>query len=394
MRDPHELIEASHPRPTAPGRRLVSIDILRGFALFGVLLVNMLLFAYPGFLYPPLLAPGLSALDRAAEWFIRVFAQASFYTIFAFLFGLGFALQMRRLKERGGAVVYLRRLFVLFAFGALHSILLWTGDILMTYALVGFFLLFFGEVRGRWLFAWGLLGLGLSLWLFWSPVDFTQMFDLPTESRAEMIRSYGEGSYLEVTETRVIDTVNRFFGTLYGLPRFLAIFMLGLWVGRSRLIENAASHLALFRWAIALGLIVGLAGKVPWAYDLLTGNLGDELSRIVRALALNISGPAIGVVYLSTLLIILQKPLWQRRLTFLAPVGRMALTNYLMQSAICTTIFYGYGFGLYGQVGPALSIPLAVLIFGLQIPLSAWWLKHFRHGPMEWLRLEPLGSSG
>ena len=381
---PQELI-TEPAGPISPGARIQSIDILRGFALFGILLVNMMSFAYPGFLYPALQSPNLSAVDRAVEWAIRVFTQASFYTIFSFLFGLGFALQMRRLQERGGLHTYIRRLLILLVFGVLHSIFIWTGDILHTYALVGFLLIPFRNTRGRWLLLWGIMGILAATYLFWSALNIADRLELPRETRAEVIRTYSEGTYLEITETRLTESINRFFNTLYGLPRFLALFMLGLWVGRRRIIERAGQHLHLLRWGVVLGLIVGFAGKGPYGYDLLTGAFERDTARLFRSLAYNVSGPAMGVAYVGIMLLILQSQIWQDILAPLAAVGRMALTNYLLQSIICTTLFYGYGLGLYGQVGTLWTTVLTLVIFGLQIPASVLWLRHYRFGPMEWL---------
>jgi uncharacterized protein len=371
--------------PTSVSARIQSIDILRGFALFGILLVNMMSFAYPGFLYPALQSPNLSGADRAVEWTVRVFTQASFYTIFSFLFGLGFALQMRRLQERGGLPIYARRLLILLAFGLLHSIFIWTGDILHTYALVGFLLIPFRDTRGRWLLLWGLAGILLATYLYWSALNIAGMLELPRETRAEIVRTYSEGSYLEVTQTRWAESLNRFFNTLYGLPRFLALFMLGLYIGRRRIIERAHLHLGLLRWVAVLGLIIGLAGKGPYGYDLLTGAFTPDTARFFRSLAFNVSGPAMGIAYVAILLLLLQSRVGQALLAPLAAVGRMALTNYLLQSIICTTLFYGYGLGLYAQVGTLWTTVLACIIFGLQVPLSLVWLRHYRYGPMEWL---------
>ena len=125
--------------------------------------------------------------------------------------------------------------------------------------------------------------------------------------------------------------------------------------------------------------------------------LGDMLWRV--------GAPALSFFYASAILLLFQRTAWQRHLAPLAAVGRTALSNYLLQSVICTTIFYSYGFGLYGRIGQPAGVALTFLIFALQIPVSVWWLRHFRFGPVEWLwrtltygklqpmRLEPIAAA-
>jgi uncharacterized protein len=369
------------PKPVAPPERIISLDVLRGVALFGILLVNMLTFSYPFQYVEPLSWPG--ALDQAAEWFIRVFAQASFYTMFSFLFGLGFALQLQRATSRGGDAVpvFRRRLFILLGIGFLHAILIWTGDILVAYALTGLFLMVFRNHSGRGLARWGVAGVLFTFLLTW--FGLTIDGSVPKAYIARVTEVYSAGTYLEVTLFRVQEFALLLVGVLFGIPQLLALFFIGLWAGRQCLLE--ALDYLFIRRVMGWALVIGLIGKVPYAFDLLTGAFTPVLSSFFFALSFIVSGPAIGFFYMGILLLLLRSPVWQQRLSPFALAGRMALSNYLMQSLICTTLFYGYGFGLYGQVGPALGVLLTLVIFSLQVLFSRWWLSRYRYGPMEWL---------
>ncbi len=369
------------PQPVAPPERIISLDVLRGVALFGILLVNMLVFSYPFQYQGPLSWP--SALDRAAEWFIRVFAQASFYTMFSFLFGLGFALQLERASSRGGDAIptFRRRLVILLVIGLMHALLVWTGDILVAYALTGLILVAFRNHSSPSLARWGLGGVLFTFLLAWLALAGDEA--MPAAYVARMVEVYSSGSYLEVMVFRIEEYALLFAGVLLQLPQLLALFFVGLWAGRRRLLERP--DYSFIRKVMMGTLVIGLAGKVPYAYDLLTGAFSPVLSSFFFALSFMVSGPAIGFFYMGALLLLLRSPAWQQRLSPFAAAGRMALTNYLAQSLICTTIFYGYGFGLYGRVGPALGVFLTLVIFSLQVLFSRWWLSRYRYGPMEWL---------
>ncbi len=166
----------------------------------------------------------------------------------------------------------------------------------------------------------------------------------------------------------------------------LAMFLLGLYGGKRKLFENSPENVALWRKVWIWGLIIGVIG------NLLYVAIGESANRSIPSIELIISiigqtfgAPALALFYMTSLALLFQREKWQPRLTPLSYVGRMALTNYLLQTLICTTLFYGYGFGLYDKIGIAGGILLTVVIYILQIILSKWWLTRFRFGPMEWL---------
>jgi uncharacterized protein len=133
-------------------------------------------------------------------------------------------------------------------------------------------------------------------------------------------------------------------------------------------------------------LIVGVFGNMLYVFAGLVSNRGEASPLGLLALSGQTFGaPALSIFYMTSLVLLAQTAIWEYRLQPLASVGRMAISNYLLQTLICTTLFYGYGFGLYGQVGAAAGVLLTIAIYALQIPLSVWWLHHFRFGPVEWL---------
>ncbi len=398
---------AQRAGPVAHSERIQELDILRGFALLGILLVNMRLFSYPVqelLLGSEAVGP---TVDRVAAWAVQVFAESKFYPIFSFLFGLGFALQIQRAEARGTRFVpfYLRRLFVLLLIGVAHAVFIWVGDILVLYALLGAVLLLcFRRRSPRTLLLWAgiflavaaLLPVGLSglaLLAKFTPAGAAEVrasfaaseAGLRTEA-AQAVLVYASGSFAEITVQRLSD-----LRLMYGVAIFLAfnvlaMFLLGLYVGRRGILHNIAAHAPLCKRLFWWGLTLGVSSNV--AYTILNGGPEfalptwlDVLADAARALG----APALALSYIAGLTLLLRNDAWRARLSPLAAVGRMALTNYLLQSVVATTLFYGYGIGLFGQVRPAGGVLLTIAIFAAQIPLSVWWLGRFQYGPVEWL---------
>ncbi|HKC64249.1 MAG TPA: DUF418 domain-containing protein, partial [Pyrinomonadaceae bacterium] len=171
------------------------------------------------------------------------------------------------------------------------------------------------------------------------------------------------------------------------LPKILAMFLLGLYAYRRRFFQNLSSNKALIRRLLVYGLVLGLVGNL--AFSALAGGAEAALppspAGIIGVICYAFGVPALALFYIALIATLWQKEAWRRLLAVLAPVGRMALTNYLMQTVICVLIFYGYGFGQFGRVGAGGATLIALAIFLFQIPLSALWLKFFNYGPMEWI---------
>ncbi len=396
--------------PVRAKERIETIDILRGFALFGILVVNMADFSWSGSLRP-LAEVWTEPSDRAVVWFIALFAERKFYSLFSFLFGLGFALQMGRAEARGVRFfpVYRRRLLVLLLIGLAHFLFLWEGDILHSYAVLGFLLLLFRARSPRTIVRWVIITLLIPI-VFWAAVGFHQARErMRPEQVAERkveaqqyFRTHSQGTYREMMAERAGELADGWTSPglyLLGMPKWFVMFLLGLYAGRRRIFEDLPAHLPFIRKVLWWGLGLSLTGSLVWVWMVVVPtNLLDPSvyvlggrstlpysSSLVGVVFIAIGPPALCFFYAAALTLLAQRERWKIRLAPLAAVGRMALTNYLFQSLVFTTIFNSYGLGLYGKVGPALILALAVLIFTLQILLSVWWMRRFRFGPAEWL---------
>lgn len=409
---PHvPLDQTARLEPTAARERIQLLDVLRGFALFGVLLANMAWLSGEELVLTEARAASLptAAFDPYAKYLINFFVDGKANTIFAFLFGLGFAVQLIRAEERGVSIlpVYARRLFWLLVFGLAHMLLLWYGDILHLYALMGFALILFRRRSGKTLLITGValailpFSILFSLpWLFASLMGAPDAAERAAELAADIqarearLAVFADGGYLAVIREHLRYNVSDYLtsGIMFALaPYALGRFLLGYYVGRRRLLHDAHLHLALFRRLLVWGLIFGVAGNAifVWVSVALDNKTANEASlwAVGAAWIINLGIPAMSLFYVSAIVLLFQRSAWQRRLRWLAPVGRMALTNYLVQTLFHLFIFYGFGIGLglIGRVGTSLCIPLSLAIFALQILYSHWWLARFRFGPAEWL---------
>lgn len=393
--------------PVQQTERIQIVDILRGFALFGILLVNMIIFAHPMqvVLFP--VEPTAPWYDRAAEWFIHFAGEGKFYALFSLLFGLGLTLQMERIEGRGGRFVplYARRLLVLLGIGIVHAFLIWVGDILIMYALLGFLLLLFRKAKPGTLLIWVIIlillpvlfNLGLTALVEWgrsvpeaAPQIQASFANTTANFKAEMAqayRVYATGNFATITRQRIADYFSMGL-TAYLVMGFhvLAMFLLGVYFGKQGIFRNLEAHRLLFKRLLIWGLIIGVSGNALYASLILI------LSRIELTWPLflatagqSIGAPLLMLAYVSIFCLLAFSSTSGERLKVLAPVGQMALTNYLTQSIVCTLIFYGYGLRLFGKIGAAAGIGLTLLIYLLQIPFSQWWMQRFYYGPAEWL---------
>ena len=387
--------------PVAAAERVAALDVLRGFALFGIVLINLTAFKAPG--SPPALGFEGGFGDRLVLWGLVTLVESKFFTLFSLLFGVGFGVQLVRAEARGAALGarFFRRLLVLGLFGVLHIVLLWEGDILLLYALLGGVLFWFRKTPPRRLLRWltGLLAVPLvlfSLMLGGSLVvrglpgaaaqmraldgEFVQAID---QARAEETQIYRTGSYGDILSRRLSNYTVTSALLVTRVPTVLAMFLLGLYVGKAGILRNTDASLPLLKrarfWGLGLGLPAALL--VTAGYLLLPGVSG------ILALFLNqaLAGPILALGYAAALVLLARRRTWERRLAPLAATGRMALTNYLTQSLVLTLLFYGYGFGLAGRVTPSGGVLIAASVYGVQVLFNVWWPKRFRFGPLEWV---------
>lgn len=387
--------------------RLPLLDTVRGFALLGILIMNMPGFSTSFFIEADGSHFWTGTLDRAAEQLRDALFSGKFNSMFSLLFGLGFTLQFQRMQALapdGATTLYLRRLIVLLAFGLLHVMVLWTGDVLHIYALLGLLLVLVlrhASDRTLWILVaaclcWPAVS-GVLRLQFMTPEVVAMLTAKAKAWEASNNLAYGQGSFLAALREHSREFIDGYstlwslWGTFGFYVQMTTTMLLGVLAGRGRWPYRVAELMPQVRrlqWAaLALGLLCALSFTVIFAYN---RTPGPSPIKVLGSLAYTTSRVCMMVFYVLTLVRLMQLPAWQQRLAPVALAGRMPLTNYLMQTLICTTLFYGWGFGLWNRVGPAACLLLAVVIFfGIQVPWSRWWLARHSQGPLEalWARL-------
>jgi uncharacterized membrane protein YeiB len=460
--------------PVAQGERIVALDVVRGFALLGIFLMNVEFFSRPIADLDAGLPIDATGLDYWAGWFVHVFVRGKFWTMFSLLFGMGFAVMLTRAERAGAAFVapYLRRTLALGVIGVLHYVFLWAGDILFSYAMGALLLMVVFHARPRLLFLlvglcavlaascalasklihaplpwqpfvfigvpllvlaivaavlrrWPLSGMrnaGLVLYLLpflamaigggvmllhppqarlqaaeqaaKTPAQKAELAKAELERKqnlqkhaakvADETRVMSRGSYADAVALRASG-----FGQHAGQDAAFAMivvgmFLLGAWFVRSGVMLDPAAHLPLFRKLAWFGIPLGVGASLLAAAIATHHVRGQNDGAFQLAMGLATLGnlPA-SLGYVGAVVLAFHGR-WRRWVAGLAPAGRMALSNYLLQSLAGTLFFYGYGLGHWGM-GRAGQLLFVCVVFALQLLLSRWWLTRYRYGPMEWL---------
>ncbi|MFE4701485.1 DUF418 domain-containing protein [Streptomyces sp. NPDC056738] len=366
----------------APAGRVGEIDVLRGAALFGILLVNAQLMAGP---YTPFGGgPGASAVDRAAAW--GVTATTTAYQLFSFLLGYSFVLDRRaaRPSDPAAGLRHLRRTAGLFGLGLAHAVLLYPGDILMTYAALGLILYGLRDLTSRAAvrlaaalvagLAVLLLGYGLLTVALTEPVTPARYAPLV----ADTVAAY-RGGPSSVIGAHLRELPSALGANLMYAPDMLAAFLAGLAAAKSALVERRGRDRVWLRRTLARWLPAGLAGGVVTACCA-NGPLDSRWFLVGHAVSL-LTAPALTVSYACGVLLLAgaRRPV----AAVLAASGRMALSQYLTQSLVLACVFTGYGLGLYDRVGTAAVLAGCVLLYGAQLALGALLMSRVRYGPAE-----------
>ena len=383
--------------PIQPKERISEIDIIRGLALFGILMVNMSFFKVPIFFerYPSNFPEGI---EQISAWVIQFFFTGKFYAIFSFLFGLGFYIFMERTLARGMELVplYRRRLFALLAFGFIHLLFIWSGDILFAYALVGFIMLRFRDKSPESLKKWivGLFVTALALNGIFSllsglgEIMAGEGHELMVQQMLDgAIAVYRYGSFGQLVAFRAVNELPYvIISMIVWIPAVLTFFLCGLYAGKKKIFKDIPGNAAYLKKIRNIGLPVG-ALLMLFYFLLETGTFFVSTLFWHSALAmLNYSASLfLFPAYVALVALALQGAFFKKLFYPVAAAGRMALTNYLSQTVICIFIFYGFGLGLYANVNAAQGILIATAIYFIQVIWSNLWLKKFRYGPMEWL---------
>lgn len=393
------------PAPVLQNERAAILDILRGFALLGVMLDN--LFGFTGWGY--LTQPQREALptwpaDGIAGMLELTFVNGKFYSIFSLLFGIGFSIILTRNEQRGTnpLKIFYRRLFILLAIGAAHLFLLWEGDILFLYAAIGLVLPLFRKCSNRTLLVWALVLIGLPVLLDTLSVLF----------------HYKNGSYLEAlgrqidirTGVPTDDQLGKYLyrdgsgwaewrnwqasGFLYRyayildsnrIPKVLGLFLLGFYAGRNMIYAKPENYVPLFKWLRKWGFITGIPAAVACTgFEIFAKGI-PAVTGLGHTFFYAVSVVPLALAYTSVICLRWIRKDGNSRLKILAPVGRMALTNYIMQTLLGIFIYYGVGLRQGGHTGPVIFLTAGIAVFALQVAWSNWWFRYFNYGPLEWI---------
>jgi uncharacterized protein len=390
-------------QPVARDERIDLVDVVRGFALYGVLLANLVWLTTDVVLTESRQAAlSTATLDRIVKPLVVFFVDHKFYTLFSFLFGLGFAIQLSRAEQKGRSIVYTyaRRVAILALFGLAHILLLWYGDILLIYAIGGFGLLLVRRWNMRLLlvlaFALTLsarMTVGLYPVLRGAPPAAAVNSAIQADQEKERkLAIFDGGSYRAIAaEDRSFyygDIVTRGVW-MFLVPQVFARFLLGLYAGRRNWAHRTAELVPWLRRALTPAIAIAIIGN---GAALAIERLQNDGVMRLDSLWMHVMAPveeagtlAMSFVYIAILVLLFHSSTaWRHRLGYLAPVGRMALTNYLTHSVLYLVLFSGVGLGLYGDVGPAVCLVLSIVIFVGQMAVSRWWLTRYRFGPAEW----------
>ena len=386
--------------PVEGKQRHIILDALRGFALLGIVLANYPEFALYSFLEesPKALFP-TATIDYVTQWFLYIFIDGKFYTIFSLLFGIGFSIILENNRKRGanGTLIFYRRMFFLLLIGFAHLILIWSGDILMLYALVGMTLPLFLKCKDKTILIWAFVfllvpviidyicqftGVYLSSKLVEWQWLLCDRFGITQENFAYWLAE--AHSYKDIHKFLLMGAVERMQEFVDGNRYFkvLGLFLIGFWLGRNRMFTRLEEFRSLLRNICLWGLCLGLPLSAVYAWSAMHGKpFGFGTHSLFYFLSVYLT--SFGYISAISLLYLKKKEgrFWQ----VMSFPGRMALTNYIGQSVIGVLIFYGVGLGIGAKTGLIYGELIALTVFTFEIAFSSAWISYFRFGPLEWI---------
>jgi len=390
--------------PVSLSERSDILDVLRGFALFGVMMDN--LFGFSG--WGNLTDSGREALstwpaDGAVGILEQVFINGKFYSLFSLLFGIGFSIILIRNEQKGinPLKIFYRRIFILLLIGAFHLFGLWEGDILFLYALIGLILPLFRKCSDKTLL---ILAAALILspilldciymLLNGKPGDFLEKIAFRIDENNGIVGDgyrdylYKDGSgWQEWRNWQESGFVYRYSYILDSnrIPKVLGMFLIGFYAGRKMMYMQLENYVQLFKKLRLWGFVIGIPSAIACTYfEFFEKHIPDPIG-LFHTIFYATSVVPLCLAYVSVICLHWIKKKGNTKLRVLAPMGRMALTNYLMQTIIGITLYYGVGFGFGGNIGPAIFIPIGLAVYALQVLYSNLWFKYFNYGPFEWI---------
>jgi uncharacterized protein len=388
------------PAPISQAERIGSLDLLRGIAVLGILIVNIQSFSMPDPAYlNPTVWGDFTGINKVVWAVSHVFAEFKFMSLFSLMFGAGIVLMCSRLEQRGlrPARTHYRRILFLFIFGLMHAYLLWVGDILVWYSLSGVLAYLFWRMRPGWLAFWALLFLGVGTALYalfqWSlpywPEEARQgnavWWSPPPEVIQHRLDTYRSGWLTQMSERiPTAAALHTFVYVIYALWRTLGMMLAGMALIKWGILSAERSRGFYVRTAI-VALVVGLPITAWGAWQNYTHGWSMDYSQFGGHLFNYWGSVAVTLGYIALIM------LWHHSCSLsglkstLANVGRMAFSCYILQTVICTTLFFGHGFALYGRVPRWGQMLIVLAVWAVVIAFANWWLARFRYGPLEWL---------
>ncbi|PKA81994.1 uncharacterized protein ATE92_0117 [Ulvibacter sp. MAR_2010_11] len=377
--------------PILPKNRIEFLDALRGVALLGIILANMV--SYSLFLYladHQLNNIGLSRLDKILDFLELMLIEGKFYTIFSILFGIGFSIIIERSRSKNQNFIrfFLWRMTLLALMGVIHAIFFWHNDILLFYACCGMLLIPMSGLSGRTI-------LFIAIIMFLVPLGIKLTFgttgDLFLQIQNQLFEKYGftesnrvdvwtNGSWIDILQLNLSMWFGQFeyvigHGMIY---KIFGSFLIGYLFGRRKLHERLVELKPDLKKIALWGVLIGLVLNFIYASNFYTESWKLSLSETFGILPLSLG-------YIALTAIFWQSDQFKKGMSLFVPVGRMALTNYIFQSVICTLIFYNTGLALGAEYGPSRYLLLGLIIYACQVIMSKVWLAKFQYGPLEWL---------
>jgi uncharacterized protein len=369
-------------RPIAPSDRIAAIDVVRGIALFGVMAINVVTM-FRVSIFERFLRPGIdgSWLDHALYSTLMIGIDLKAFALFSLLFGVGLAIQYDHLAASNRLPALLvRRLAFLLLIGAAHLLLIWNGDILLEYAIAGFVVLpfLFGPSRLPAIMGSAVLA-AFIISSFLPPIAEMPSRPWMRQDMAEAARVYGSGGFAEVLAFRIHELPGLLPLHLFMFPRTVGLMLIGAATWRAGLFRTGSRASRWLPPVAGIGIVAGGGLAISHANGWISFGWRTELSLERLGTVLLACGYGAAIVWATN------RPGTRQWLAWAAPIGRMAFTNYLMQSLIFGGLFYGYGLGLFNKLGVAAALSIGTAVFVLQIAFSRYWLRHYFYGPVEWL---------
>ena len=394
------MVNTNDISPVKTSERFIILDALRGFALLGICLANFPEFSLYTFLSPEAAASMSTAVqDKITRYLLYIFVDGKFYTLFSLLFGLGFSIIIRNAERKGvnGFRIFYRRMGMLMLFGLLHLMFIWSGDILLLYALLGMLLPFFRQMPDKKLLGWALffliLPIGVDLVCEITRTNLALPFIRLQETYCAEYGINGTNFAYWLHDAEDYGTVFQFLvqGACVRMQEFiignryfkvLGLFLVGFYIGRNRIYADLEGRKNLLLKVCRLGLIIGLPCSLLYAWSSMGGH---PLSDTLHSLFYFISVYPLGFAYAAGLCLLYLRvkslSIWK----WLAALGRMALTNYIGQSVIGMFLFYGIGLGWGSTIGLLQTEVIVLAVFLFQMLFSRLWLSGFKFGPLEWI---------